>query len=495
MLLKKTLHAKSKLGHTACSIGVRLPYARKFEHATVFLSTVLPAVALEERRRHWQRVESLSVSPDAIGFREPNNRRLPARARSLRRTCSRIILQPSDNVGEFMFSEVGRTRRTLFAVLALMALSPAVAQPAPLRIGYLAVFSGPSAALGQDMYDAFMLVVERNGGKLGGVPVEIHKEDDQAKPDVATQAVQRLIQKDQVQVVAGLTYSNVLMAVYPVVTGSKVVLIGGNAGPAPIAGKLCSPYGFIASRQNELPAEAMGSFATKQGLKRVVLLGANYQAGKEMLEGFKRTFKGTVVDELYTPLSQIDFSAELAQIAASNADAAFAFFPGALGVAFVRQYRQAGLADRLKLLSVGTVDGLTLPGLQDAALGLYSASVWATDSQLPTSVTFVREFEKKTGRIPSDLAATSYDSALLLDAALAKVKGDISNNTAFLTALKSVSYQSVRGNIRFGNNNFPIQDVNIMQVAKDDKGRVSLKRVATALTGAQDLYHDQCPLR
>jgi branched-chain amino acid transport system substrate-binding protein len=380
--------------------------------------------------------------------------------------------------------------------LAGAMLSPVVAQQrAPIKIGFLAELSGSQATLGQDMLDAFMLVVERNGGELGGYPVQIIREDTQARPDVAAQAVVKLIEKEKTPIIAGITLSNVMMAVHKKVTAEKVFLIGGYAGPSLIAGSQCSPYQFIVSRENSQQAEAMGKYAADKGYKRVVLLGANYQAGKDTLAGFKAGYKGPVVDEIYTPLTQLDFSVELSQIAAHKPDAVFTFYPGALGIGFVRQYRQAGLADRFKLLSVGTVDGLTLPGLREDALGLYSATIWATDSALPASRQFVDDFEKKTGRIPSDLAAASYDSALLLDAAIARVKGNVNDKAAFMNALKNAEYDSVRGKVRFGNNNFPIQDIHIVEVAKDEKNRVSLRRVNTPMVQVADSYHQQCPMK
>ena len=386
------------------------------------------------------------------------------------------------------------------AALALAAASLAFAAPlthaqTPLKIGFMAELSGPQGPLGQDQYDALMLLVEKNGGKLGGVPVQVLREDSQLKPDVATQLVQKLIEKENVPIITGITFSNIMMAVHKPITEKGVFLIGSNAGPAPIAGAQCSPYQFITSWQNDNQAEVVGKYATDKGYKRVIGMAPNYQAGKDFIAGFKRMYKGEILDEIYTPLNQPDFSAELAQVAAKNPDAVYVFYPGGLGVNFVRQYKQAGLAGKVPLLSTSTADGSTLPAQKDDALGVISGTFWGPDFNNPVSLKFVEDFEKKFGRIPSQYAAQSYDAALLLDSAIAKVKGNVGDKKAFQAALKAADFKSVRGNFKFNNNGFPIQDMYVFEVAKDAKGRVSLKTLSAPLKDHQDAYHTQCALK
>jgi branched-chain amino acid transport system substrate-binding protein len=235
----------------------------------------------------------------------------------------------------------------LAALLATsaVAFTSAHAQ-APLKIGYLGTFSGPIGSIGQDNYDGFMLAIALRGGKLGDVPVQVLKEDDQFKPEVGLQLVQKFIEKEKTPIIAGVMGSNVMMAVQRPITEKQVFLIGTNAGPSAIAGAQCSPYQFIVSWQNDLHAEAAGKYASDRGFKRMVLVAPNYQAGKDALQGFKRQFKGTVVDELSPGMSQPDFSAEIAQIAAARPDAVYAFFPGALAVNFIRQYSRPDWARR-----------------------------------------------------------------------------------------------------------------------------------------------------
>jgi branched-chain amino acid transport system substrate-binding protein len=375
----------------------------------------------------------------------------------------------------------------------LAAVSPAHAQ-APIKIGFMAELSGPQAALGQDQFDAFMMVVERNGGKLGGTAVQIIREDSQLKPDVATQLVQKLIEKDNVSIITGITFSNVMMAVHKPITEKGVFLIGSNAGPAPIAGAACSPFQYIVSWQNDMQAEVVGKYATDKGYKKVIGMAPNYQAGKDFIAGFKRFYKGEVIDEIYTPLNQPDFAAELAQVASKKPDAIYVFYPGGLGVNFVRQYQQAGLLGKIPLLSSSTTDGSTLPAQQDAALGVISGTFWGPDFDNAVSKQFVADFEAKYKRIPSQYAAQSYDAALLLDSAIGKVKGNVADKAAFGAALKAADFKSLRGNFKFGNNHFPVQDLHIFEVAKDSKGRVSLKTIATPLKNHTDNYAANCKM-
>lgn len=384
-------------------------------------------------------------------------------------------------------------------VVALLAAGivsgAAFAQSSPLKIGFVAELSGPQAPLGQDQYDALMLLIDQNGGKLGGVPVQVIKEDSQLKPDVANQVVDKLLEKDKVPIITGVTFSNIMMAVHKKITDKGVFLIGSNAGPSPVAGAQCSPYFFSTSWQNDLQAEVVGKYATDKGYKNVIAMAPNYQAGKDFVSGFKRTFKGTVADEIYTPLNQQDFSAELAQIAAKKPDSLYVFYPGGLGVNFVKQFQQAGLNKSITVMSTSTVDGTTLPALRDAALGMLSGTVWGPDFPNDANQKFVAAFEKKYNRIPSQYAAQGYDAALLLDSALRKVKGNVADKKAFHAALKAADFKSIRGNFKFGTNQFPVQDAYMFDVAKDGKGRVSLRTVAKPLTNHVDAYAAQCNMK
>ena len=385
-------------------------------------------------------------------------------------------------------------RGFLAACLSATALA-ATAQPAPIKIGFLATFSGPLGALGQDQYDAFMLAVEQRGGKLGGVAVQVLKEDDQFKPEVGTQAMQKLVQRDNVSIITGITGSNVMMAIAQPLAEKEVFMISTNAGPSPLAGARCSPTQFFVAWQSDNMAEVMGKYANDMGYKRVVLLAPNYQAGKDVLGGFKRTFQGEVLDEFYTTLNQLDLSTEISQVSSMKPQAVFAFYPGAMGVNFVRQYQQAGLLKSTPLLTAVMIDGTTLPALKETALGIKAGAFWGPDLDNPTNRQFVTAFEGKYGRIPSNYAAQGYDGALLLDAAIGKVQGNIADKKAFAAALKAAQFNSVRGKFAFNTNHFPIHDMHVFEVANDAKQRVSLKRVATPLKDHRDAYVAQCAMK
>jgi branched-chain amino acid transport system substrate-binding protein len=371
-----------------------------------------------------------------------------------------------------------------------LALSMAAAQAA--TIGLMAPLSGPQALVGQDQLDGFLLALEQRGGKLGGQPTTVVKEDDQLKPEVGQQAVRKLIDKDKVDAIVGLSFSNVLMGSLPRIAESGVVAIATNAGPSPVAGAQCKANLFSMAWQNDGAAEAMGKFAQDRGIKRVYLMAPNYQAGKDMLAGFKRFYKGQVVDEVYTQVSQPDYSAEIAQLQAAKPDALFVFYPGGMGINFVKQMNQAGLTGKLPLYSVFTVDGTTLPSLREAAAGTVSGGMYDAALDNPENRKFVAAFEAKYKRTPSLYAATGYDAANLLDIALRKAGGDAKKLPAAVKAAGS-ELKSVRGPFAFGKNNMPVQDYYAFETARDG-GKLVTRLVGTPLKAHVDPYAAQCAL-
>ncbi|WP_397473269.1 ABC transporter substrate-binding protein [Pusillimonas sp.] len=385
--------------------------------------------------------------------------------------------------------------RNAVAAAAMLAGATALAHAQqPLKIGFMNTFTGAVGVPGEQQYNGFMLAIEERGGKLGGVPVQIIKEDDQFKPELATQIVQKLIERDQVPIIAGITGSNVMMAVAKPITDKGVFLISTNSGPSPLAGAACSPNFFSTSWQNDNIAEVVGQYATDKGYKKVVLITANFQGGKDLLEGFKRFYTGEVVDEIYTPLTQLDFSSELTQVASQNPDAVYAFFPGGLGVSFVRQYQLAGLLKATPLLSSGILELPMLEALKDSALGAFGGHFWGPDMDNEANKKFVKDYEEKYGTIPSTWAAQGYDGALLLDSAIAKVNGNVADKDAFRAALKEADFDSVRGDFSFNTNHFPIQDFSMYEVVKDEKGRYTVRTEATPMKAHKDAYYQDCPL-
>lgn len=390
----------------------------------------------------------------------------------------------------------GPRRRELVAgaVAGLASLAaPAVhAQPAAsVKIGLVAVQTGPGAPLGTHLRDGFLMGLRHLDGKLGGLPAEVVPIDDELKPDVAVSKVRAAIERDKVDFVVGVVFSNILAAIMRPVVETDTFLISTNAGPSPFAGRGCNPYLFVTSYNNDQVHAVIGQAAQDNGYRRVFVLVPNYQAGRDAVAGFKSRFRGEVVDEAYVPLTQLDFSAELARIAAAKPDALFTFMPGGLGVNLVRQYHQAGLAS-IPFLSTFTVDESTLPAQRDAAVGFYSAAVWAPSLDNAANRRFVRDFEAAYDYVPACYAAQTYDGAMLLDSAIRKVGGNLRDKDALRAALRAADFSSVRGNFRFGVNHFPVQDFWLCRVAKRADGRFQTEAVRKVFADAVDPWAAEC---
>ena len=376
------------------------------------------------------------------------------------------------------------------ALAATLATSAFTVQAA--TIGLMAPLSGPQALVGQDQVDGFMLAVEQLGGKLGGQATNILKEDDQLKPEVGQQIVRKLIDKDKVDAIVGLSFSNVLMGSLPRLAETGVVAIATNAGPSPIAGAQCKPNIFSMAWQNDGAAEAMGKFAQDRGIKRVYLMAPNYQAGKDMLAGFKRFYKGEVVDEVYTQVNQPDYAAEIAQLQSAKPDALFVFYPGGMGINFVKQMSQAGLNGKLPLYSVFTVDGTTLPSLGETAAGAISGAMYDASLDTPENRKFVTAFEAKYKRTPSLYAAAGFDAANVLDLGLRKAAGDPKKLAAAVRTAGG-EFKSVRGPFKFGANNMPVQNYYAFETVRAG-GKVATRQIGTPLAAHADSYAALCKL-
>src|SRR3954469_22840208 len=266
-----------------------------------------------------------------------------------------------------------------------------------LKIGFITTLSGPQGVIGKHQKDSVELALDHLGRKVGGLETEVIYGDDQFKPDVGVQVAEQMLKRDQVDVMSGVIWSNVMMAVMPVVTGAGKIMVGANAGASPLAGNQCNELYFSTSWNNDQSPEAMGKFMQEKGINDVYVLAPNYQAGKDMVAGFKRFYKGRIVDEQYTKLGQTDYQAEITQLRSKNPKAVFVFYPGGMGIQFVKQYSQAGLRDQIPLYSVFTVDETTLPALKEAAIGQYEARFWSPDLDVPAGKKYVAAVEKKYG--------------------------------------------------------------------------------------------------
>jgi len=384
------------------------------------------------------------------------------------------------------------SRRVLAGLTAALLAAAGTAAAEPIRVGMLLTLSGPPAALGQQARDGFLLAMEDLGGELGGIETEVLVEDIELRPDVAQTKARALIERDDVDVVVGTIFSNMLQAIFKPVIESDRVLLSPNAGPSTFAGRNCHPHFFAVSYQNDQNHEVLGRYAEDEGMASVFLLAPNYQAGRDSLAGFKRHYTGTIADEVYVPLGHQDFSAEIARIAAADPEALFTFMPGGMGVRLVKQFRQAGLADDVTFLSAFTVDETTLPAQGADARGFFGGGVWAPDVDNDASSAFVAAFDERYGYIPGVYAMFGYDTAMLLDAAVAAVEGDLSDTDVFAAAIKDAEFSSLRGDFRFNNNHFPVQDFYLLEVAEREDGRFQTTIAERVFDDYADAYHEDC---
>ncbi|RMD65376.1 MAG: ABC transporter substrate-binding protein [Alphaproteobacteria bacterium] len=384
-------------------------------------------------------------------------------------------------------------RLIALAVGMVLATSPAAAAQA-VKIGMITTLSGGGSALGIDIRDGFQLAVDQGGGKLGGVAVELIVEDDARKPAKATDIAQRMLNRDKVDIMTGIVWSNLAIAVVPKVTRAGVFYISPNAGPSLLAGKGCHPNYFNVAWQNDNLHEAMGQYLTDKGYDNVYLLAPNYPAGKDALNGFKRFYKGGIAGEVYTKLGQKDYAAEIAALRAAKPDGVFFFLPGGMGISFLKQYDQAGLTRQIPVFGPAfSFDQTILAAVGEAALGVINTSQWSKDLDNPANKAFVAGFKAAYGRLPSLYASQGYDAARLIGAALAATGGNVADKDAFRDALRAAGFESVRGKFRFGPNHHPIQDIYVRQVVKED-GVLTNKVIGKAFTDHADAYAALCKM-
>jgi branched-chain amino acid transport system substrate-binding protein len=376
------------------------------------------------------------------------------------------------------------------ALLGTALATSAGAQTEPVRIGMITTLSGGGAGLGIDVRDGFMLAMEQEGGMLGGQEVEVLVEDDAMQPDLAKQIADKLIKRDEVDILTGIIWSNLALAVVPSAVNDGVFYISPNAGPSQLAGSACHENYFNVAWQNDNLHEAMGQYMATNGFSKAYILAPNYPAGKDALAGFKRFYTGGLAGETYTQLGQTDYAAELAAIREAQPDSIFFFLPGGMGIAFMKQYAQSGL-DVPVFGPAFSFSQDILAAVGDAALGVKNTSQWSKDLDNPANKAFVEAFQQKYGRLPSLYASQGYDAARLIGSALAKAS--IDDPDAFRAALEAAEFDSVRGDFKFGPNHHPIQDIYVREVVKE--GDVLTNRlVGTAMEDHADAYAAECQM-
>ncbi len=387
------------------------------------------------------------------------------------------------------------TRRVLAAAL-MLAVSAATANAASeIKLGFLAPMSGPLGATGLDMQRGLDLALAALGNKLGGVPVKVISADDTGVPAQGVQEASKLIDEDKIDIVTGFTASNIFLATVPAFIDAKVTVVGALAGPNEYAGKNCNPDVFVTSFDNDDWDLVMGNYMNTHGYKKVFFIGLDYQAGWEHIGAAQRTFKGMQIGPVFTPIAQVDFAAELAQIRAAHPDAVYGFMVGNGGIAFIKQYAQAGLRSIPILGTDAMSTPLIWPALGDATLGMTVATNWSYDLDNPENKKFVAAFRAKYNRQPAIFSALQYDAIMLLDSAVGAVHGDIADKDAFHAALRKADFHSIRGPFKFDNNQYPIDDIYVEQVEKDAAGHLTLALKERAAENWHDTYHQACPMK
>ncbi len=384
-------------------------------------------------------------------------------------------------------------RRTMILTAMLLgSAAPALAEG--VKIGFITTLSTPAGYLGEDARDGFTLALDLNDGTLGGVPVELVVEDDNLKPANGRQIAQKFA-GDGITLYSGIIFSNVLAATLPQILENEGIYVSVNAAPSIFAGARCDANYFVASWQNDNLHESAGALANKLGYKRMVLLAPNYQAGRDALTGFKRLFDGEVLDEIYTSLDQTDFSAELARVRDAEPDAVFQFHPGGLGIAFMKQYAQAGLKDAVPMvLAAPSLDPRILDAVGADAEGAAVTMHWNADYDNEVSREFVAAYRDAYSREPTIYAAQGYDTALLIGAALEKVGGNLEDREGFRSAMLEADAALTRGDFRFNNNQHPIEDWWEVRPERGDDGELRLVTKAKILDDHADAYAADCPL-
>lgn len=372
------------------------------------------------------------------------------------------------------------------AIAMALGLTATALSAAPVKVGMITTLTGGGASLGIDIRDGFMLAVKQAGNPDLSVVVE----DDARKPPLAVQIADKMIQREKVDILTGIVWSNLAMAVVPSAVAQGKFYLSPNAGPSALAGKRCHQNYFNVAWQNDNLHEAMGSFASKTGYSKPYILAPNYPAGKDALTGFKRFFKGKLAGETYTKLGQKDYAAEIAQIRASGADSIYFFLPGGMGISFMKQYTQSGV--RLPIMGPAfSFDQGILKAVGKAALGVKNSSQWNKDLDNATNKAFVTSFSSEYGRLPSLYASQGFDTANLILSAMKTA--DVKDTDAFRAALKKADFDSVRGDFKFASNQHPIQNIYVRKVV-EESGVLTNQVIGTALENHSDVYASKCKL-
>ena len=386
-------------------------------------------------------------------------------------------------------------KRVWLAMVLAMMMGLVHAQD-KIRVGWMAALSGPLNLAGAEQRRGLEIALEHLGNRLGGIPIELVTGDTKGNPGATVQELSRLLEKERVDVLIGLSASNEILAAIKPITEAKVFFIGANGGPAHVAGEGCSPYYFNASFQNEQITEGIGAYMSEKGVKKLYLMGMDYEAGHEHSNAARKGYKGEVVAHVFTPIAQVDFASDIAKIRASGADAVWAFYPGGPGIAFTRQWAQAGLLGKIPLFSnIGLSEPLVFAAQGKSALGITVTGNYFASLDNPENHRFVESFRKKFNRDPASFAGLQYDAVMLLDAAVRDVKGNLKDHDAFRAALRRANFKSIRGAFRFNTNHQPIQNSYVGIVDARPDGTLYIRALGTIKENAPDNFASKCPMK
>jgi len=374
------------------------------------------------------------------------------------------------------------------AIATLLLTVPCTShgQNTKLKVGLMLPYSGTYAALGQAIENGFKLYVTQQGGQIAGREIEYFKVDDESEPAKATDNVNKLIKRDQVDVLVGTVHSGVAIAMAKAARDSNTLLIVPNAGAAAVTGAMCAPNIFRSSFSNWQPGYATGEVVAKRGHKKVVTITWKYAAGDESVGGFKDGFEksgGQVVKELSLPFPNVEFQALLTEIAAIRPDAVYTFFAGGGAVKFVKDYAAAGLNKTIPLYGPGFITDGTLDAQGDAAAGMLTALHYADSLDTPRDKAFRLAYAKTFKLQPDVYAVQGYDAAQMLAIGLNAVRGDVGKQAEIAAALERARIDSPRGSFTLSKSHNPVQDFYLRQVVGKENKMIGIASKALADPG------------
>jgi len=374
----------------------------------------------------------------------------------------------------------------LAAATTFIPMYPSIGQQAKVKVGLLLPYTGTYAALGHNITDAMKLGFAEAGNRLGGREFEIIQVDSEADPAKAAANTNKLIVGAKVDFLSGPVHSGVAMAMAKIAREEGTITIVSNAGANAVTREMCGPNIFRTSFSNWQVNYPMGVEMARRGLKRVVSVTWNYAAGKEMIGAFREGFEksgGSVTKEILVPFPNVEFQANLTEIASLQPDAVFAFFAGAGAVKFVKDYAEAGLKSRIPLYGAGFLTDGTLPAQGKAAEGVLTTLHYADSLSLPVNIRFREAFKKAIGRDADVYAVQGYDTARLLIRAMDTVKGDTGAAKALTAAMEDVQFDSPRGPWHFSKSHNPVQDIYLREVKNGDNAVIGVAQKAVSDPG------------